>query len=200
LSAQPPPGILREKGFCVLDDYLSEDECRRMANAVHDYLSGHDVPKVERPPVDGIPLKRAVITGDQIRDAMPDIWDYQSRLLPLVSTLADEQLEPWSDEKVVVNVNIYGAGDSHQPHYDRCPFTALMYPAVASEGGALELTYANQTETLTPGQGALVVIAGDRVLHAVHPITSGTRMSVPVAFGVRGGEYEDGKTLNEYIY
>lgn len=69
--------------ICVLEHFVTNDECTNLVAQVNDYRREHEVPLVERPDKE-LPLKYEVIDGDRITECLPrvlGVYDSVTRLV-----------------------------------------------------------------------------------------------------------------------
>jgi hypothetical protein len=203
-----PESNLDRRGFQVIDQFLSAEQCETLFAQIEAYREDHELPEIHRP-TKGRSLRYHVINGEQIRGSLPNIWDlYTGEVNELVNEALGYPLEPLANIRAGVNVNLMRPNQSsYRWHYDRACVTSIIYLNEV-EGGTTEL-YPNyriliekgKNSTLqraldsfiqikpimntfgnlvqvSPKVGRLVMMRADRAWHSVRSVT-GDRERVP---------------------
>ena len=217
-------------GTCVvLENFATAEACGKLVSQVNEYRKEHKLPVIER--ADGeLPLRYAVIDGDQIVDRLPDVWRVYERATRLVQKLWHGTVEPLADRKVACNINITEPGGSYRYHYDRNEVTAILYlneieggetecypdyrlPLARSNHSTLQQKLdrvlqnrlvrslvANQL-LVRPRRGRLLVMQGNRCLHSVRPVLGKTdRLNIIMSYDRPNARFEIADDLNAYLY
>ena len=217
-------------GSCnVLDNFATPAECAALVSQINDYRREHPVPVIERANGE-LPLRYAVIDGDQIAECLPEVLSVYERTTRLVKNLWRGKVEPLSDRKVGCNVNITHPGGSYRYHYDRNAVTAILY-LNEIEGGETECypdyrlslarpnpsmlqqrldrvlqnrfvrsLVANQL-VVRPRVGRLLIMQGNRCLHSVRPVRGQTdRLNIIMSYDRPNAQFEVADDLNTYLY
>jgi hypothetical protein len=215
-------------GYAVIDKFVDLAVCADLLDRVNAYRASHDLPKVERR-ARGRDLRYQVIDGARIGDALPSIGDLLNATDRTVAELSCRRFFRLEGQ-AGVNVNITPPGGSYRWHYDRCPVTVLLYLNAVSGGemelyanhrwrcGPFEGTtvqrYADTVAAsrcvrrlarvrhvaVQPAPGRLLVMRGDRCLHAVSEVLDGPdRINLVVSYIVPGAE-PSLPDLDSYLY
>ncbi|MFQ5921656.1 MAG: 2OG-Fe(II) oxygenase [Anaerolineales bacterium] len=191
---------LEKVGFQVVDDFLTEEQCRLLLDKISDFQEHHTLPEIHRP-MKGRSLRYRVIQGEQIRVSLPGIWElYTGEVNRLVNESLGFPLEPLENTRAGVNVNLMRPNQSsYRWHYDRACVTSVLYLNEV-ESGETEL-YPNYRILLrkgkdppiqrvldrfiqirpilnvfgnmvrvSPKEGRLVMMRGDRCWHSVRSV------------------------------
>jgi hypothetical protein len=215
-------------GFAVMDGFVDPRACTDLFDAVNDYRSSHHLPHVERR-ARGRDLRYQVIDGARIADALPTIDELLVATDRTVTELSGRPLARLGGQ-VGVNVNITPPGGSYRWHYDRCAVTAMLYLNTVSGGdielypnhrvpcgrlgGTTVQRYVDVVAAsrsvrwlararhvaVSPAPGRLLVIRGDRCLHAVRDVGDGPdRINLVVSYSTPGVESALPE-LDSYLY
>jgi hypothetical protein len=174
---------LEQVGYQVIDDYLSEDQCRSLLDQINNFRNEHTLPEIHRP-MKGRPLRYHVIDGESIRDDLPDIWDlYTGQVNKLVNESLGSLLEPLANTRAGVNVNLMRPNQSsYRWHYDRACVTSILYLNEV-EGGETEL-YPNYRILLRKGKFSTIQRGLDSLIQ-IKPVmnTFGKKVQVSPKVG-----------------
>lgn len=174
---------LDKAGYQVVDDFLTEEQCRLLLSKINKYREGHVLPEIHRP-MAGRSLRYHVIHGEQIRESLPEIWElYTGRVQQRVDGSLGFPLAPLENTRAGVNVNLMRPKQSsYRWHYDRACVTAIIYLNEV-EGGQTEL-YPNYRMLLRKGKNSAVQRTLDRIIQA-KPILGifGTKVRVSPKVG-----------------
>ncbi len=151
---------LEKVGYQVVDDFLTEEECRSFLKTINEFREGHTLAEIHRP-MKGRSLRYSVIQGEQIQESIPGIWElYTGEVNDLVNESLGFPLEPLENTRAGVNVNLMRPNQSsYRWHYDRACVTAIIYLNEV-EGGDTEL-YPNYRLLLQKGKNTVVQRALD---------------------------------------
>lgn len=174
---------LDKAGYQVVDDFLTEEQCRLLLNQIDNFREHHTLSEIHRP-MKGRPLRYHVIHGEQIRESLPEIWElYTGKVQQLVDRSLGLPLAPLENSRAGVNVNLMRPRQSsYRWHYDRACVTSIIYLNEV-EGGQTEL-YPNYRMLLRKGKVSVVQHTLDRIIQ-VKPILSifGTMIRVSPKVG-----------------
>lgn len=218
-----------DKGYKIIPEYLTEDDCVGLLSAINDYRKLHAVPEIHRQ-AGKRPLHYSVIDGERIREHLRQVLKLFHDANQVVNSITGLDLTPLSDEKVAVNINITSKGGAYRWHYDRNAVTAILY-LNKSQGGETEC-YPNYRISLNgngnsrfqqpldrllqarfvrkafgkrvivePSPGKLLIMRGDRCLHSVRPVDGdGDRFNIIMSFDIPGKSFDVAANLNKYLY
>lgn len=217
------------RALVVVDGFVPVDDCASLLSAIASHLDHRVVPLVHREHGDR-PLRYQVVDGLAVERALPTLRSLVAPVRVEAERLTGATLVPVADIAVSLNVNIMPPGGSYRWHYDRNPYTALLYLDTIA-GGELEV-YPNhrlrisstrgrvqrgidcvastpvvrhalgRRTVVAPRAGRLVVMRGDRCLHSVAPVRGpGARVCVVFAFDCRRGRRaRSNPALDTYLY
>ena len=217
-------------GTCmVLENFATLDECAALGSHINEYRRQHELPVIERANGE-LPLRYAVIDGDQIAECLPDALRVYERTTRLVKQLWRGKIEPLVDRKVACNINITQPGGSYRYHYDRNALTAILYlneieggetecypdyrlPLAGSNHSTLQQKLdrvlqsrvvrslvANQL-LVRPRVGRLLIMQGNRCLHSVRPVRGKTdRLNIIMSYDRPNAQFDVADDLNAYLY
>jgi hypothetical protein len=215
-------------GYAVIDDFVDLPACADLLDRVNEYRAHHELPKVERH-ARNRDLRYQVIDGARIADALPSIGDLLTATDRTVAELSCRRLLRLEGQ-AGVNVNVTPSGGSYRWHYDRCPVTVMLYLNAVSGGemelypnhrlrcgpfvGTTVQRYSDAVAAsrsvrrlarvrhvaVRPAPGRLLVIRGDRCLHAVSEVGDGPdRINLVVSYITPGAE-PSLPDLDSYLY
>jgi hypothetical protein len=213
----------------VLENFATPEECAALVSQISEYRRDHELPVIERASEE-LPLRYAVIDGDQIAESLPEVLRVYEQTTRLVKKLWRGKVEPLVDRKVACNVNITEPGGSYRYHYDRNAVTAILY-LNEIEGGETECypdyrlplarsSYSTLQQKLDrvmqnrvvrslvanqllvrPRAGRLLVMQGNRCLHSVRPVRGQTdRLNIVMSYDRPNARFEVADDLNAYLY
>lgn len=110
----------------VLENFATREVCAALVSEINEHRRQHHLPVIERANGE-LPLRYAVIDGDQIAECLPEVSRVYERTTRLVKKLWPGKIEPLVDRKVACNINITEPGGSYRYHYDRNAVTAVLY-------------------------------------------------------------------------
>jgi len=159
---------LEKVGYQIVDDFLTEDQCRLLLNRISDFREHNTLPEIYRP-MKGRSLRYHVINGEQIQMSLPGIWElYTGEVNELVNKSLGFPLEPLANSRAGVNVNLMRPNQSsYRWHYDRACVTSIVYLNEV-EGGETEL-YPNYRILLQKGKNTALQRTLDRFIQ-IKPI------------------------------
>lgn len=157
-------------GYQIVDDFRTADQCRSLLEEINNFREEHTLPEVHRP-MKGRSLRYHVISGEQIRESLPAIWElYTGEVNQLINESLGVPLAPLENTRAGVNVNLMRPRQSsYRWHYDRACVTSIIYLNEV-EGGETEL-YPNYRILLKKGKNPAVQRALDRFIQ-IKPILS----------------------------
>ena len=155
---------LERAGYQVIDDYLTAAQCRAFLETIEGFREENVLPEIHRP-MKGRPLRYHVIHGEQIREALPQIWKlYTGDVNQLVNDSLGFPLEPLENVRAGVNVNLMRPKQSsYRWHYDRASVTSILY-LNEIQGGETEL-YPNYRIILGKGRYSALQHLLDSIIH-----------------------------------
>jgi hypothetical protein len=196
---------------------------------ISEYRRKHELPLIERASGE-LPLRYAVIDGDQIVESLPEVLRVYEQTTRIVKKLWRGKVEPLVDRKVACNINITQPGGSYRYHYDRNAVTAILY-LNEIEGGETECypdyrlplarsNYSTLQQKLDrvlqsrvvrslvanqllvrPRAGRLLIMQGNRCLHSVRPVRGETdRLNIVMSYDRPNAQFEVADDLNAYLY
>lgn len=127
-----------DKGYVVIDDYLSSPEVRQVLDSIEAYrASGREVIQVDQQSLVRTQVFKTIVGDDceQHIALFGDLW--RRRILELSKQLSGVDLLPINDSAIGLNCNITERSGVLSFHYDRNEVTAVLYLQQCS-GGALE--------------------------------------------------------------
>ncbi len=215
---------LEHDGAEVIEGYLSHAACDTLLASVNAYAATHELPLIVRES-NGRALRYRVIDGDAIYTSLPGITKLYDGVLRLLQH-RDPHLEPLANRTASVNVNITPPGGEYRWHYDQNAVTAIVFLNTIHDGEtemypnfrihlaqwkdswvqhALDrllrcFARAARPIVVAPTQGRMILMHGDRCLHSVRRVVSGTRINVVMAFDAPGSCFRAAEPLNSYLY
>lgn len=216
-------------GYFLQENFLSQPECDSLLQLITDYRQTNSIPKIYRN-VKPIPLSYFVIDGKIIQSQIPEVQKLYETVNKIINNLTNKQLFPLKDIQVGCNINITEKGGTYRWHYDRNAITALLYLNKV-DGGEIEFypnyritlpsakfsrfqsvidrvqqlsffrhTFGKQI-IIKPQPGLLLVMAGDKCLHSVRPVTeTKERINIVMAYDVPNANFVVKDQLNTYLY
>jgi hypothetical protein len=154
---------LEKVGYQVVDNFLTEEQCRLLLDKIIDFRQHHTLPEVHRP-TKGRSLRYHVIQGEQIQESLPGIWKlYTDEVNELVNASLGYPLAPLENVRAGVNINLMQPNQSsYRWHYDRACVTSVLYLNEV-EGGETEL-YPNYRIMLQKGKFSTIQRGLDRLI------------------------------------
>ena len=128
----------QEKGYAVIDDYLSSSEVQQILQSIEDYrATGHEVIQVDQKSLIRTQVFKTIVGDDCDRHValFGDLW--RNRILALSKDLSGVDLVPINDSAIGLNCNITERSGVLSFHYDRNEVTGVLYLQECN-GGALE--------------------------------------------------------------
>jgi hypothetical protein len=213
----------------VFENFATPEECAALVSQISAYRREHELPVIERASGE-LPLRYAVIDGEQIAESLPEVLRVHEQTTRLVKKLWRGKVEPLVDRKVACNVNITEPGGSYRYHYDRNAVTAILYLNEV-EGGETECypdyrlplarssystvqqkvdrvlqnrvvrsLVANQL-LVRPRAGRLLIMQGNRCLHSVRPVRGqADRLNIVMSYDRLNAQFDVADDLNAYLY
>lgn len=128
------------QGYCVIDNFLSPQQCQDLLESIAEYRANHKVPEVirESPQNNGRSLHYWVIDGLHIESHLSKVWHLYHDINDIVKELSAKNLTTLENKQVGLNINIMKGGCEYRWHYDRNAITAILY-LNAVDGGNTEL-------------------------------------------------------------
>lgn len=216
--------ILQQKGYYIIDDYLSAEECRRFQQQIVNYERDNTLKTVERS-FKGRSLRYKVIDGIALREHFPSALDLYRSIQSFINKQFNGNYVPLDNDIANANINITEPGGEYRWHYDRNEITVLLYLNDV-ESGELEFypnyrlflgkysrskvqqildtvcrhkKFFRRRISITPKAGKLVIIRGDKCLHSVKRVLSGRRINFVFSYDSlnRGAQ---NSALDSYLY
>jgi len=218
-----------DKNLHLIPGYLSHADCEKILDSVRDFQKRNTLPLIHRN-VAGRSLRYFVIDGDVVHESLPELLDIYRAVEQVVKGHFDSQLTPLRNRAASLNVNVTPPGGEYRWHYDRNAVTAILYLNTVS-GGETEmypgyrihlgrwknrraqrwldallqwrpLLKASGRRTLvSPAQGLLLMMRGDRCLHSVRRVEgSEDRINIVMTFDVPQAHFAVEKNLDPYLY
>ena len=220
---------LTSKGYLVIDDFFTMEQCKETLNLIANYRQEHEVVEVNRSYKERN-LQYSVINGQQVENYLPTVWQLYEKVNLLVNKVSKQNLVPLTDKMPTVNINIIKPGGEYRWHYDRNAITALLYLNTVA-GGELEIypkyrlgnknkkfswqqkfwdavlklklirNFLGNKVVIKPRQGMIVIMQGDRCLHSVKSLAGNQeRINIVMAYDIPGKEFPVEQGLNSYLY
>lgn len=217
------------KHLHLAHSYLSPAECEKILGSVREFQKSHTLPFIHRKTA-GRSLRYFVIDGDVVHDSLPELVDIYHEVEQVVKKNFGSQLTPLRNRAASVNVNVTPPGGEYRWHYDRNTVTAILYLNTVTGGetemypgyrlhlgrwkntraqrwvdGLMQwgpLLKASRKRTLvSPAQGLLLIMRGDRCLHSVRRV-EGTedRINLVMTFDVPQAHFAVEENLDPYLY
>jgi hypothetical protein len=213
----------------MIDRYLSAADCTELLESIEAFRKTHTLPFIHRE-VAGRSLHYSVIDGDLVHEHFPELTRLYGRVQQVVKQHFGDDLVPYPNRAVTVNVNITPPGGEYRWHYDRNPVTAILYLNTVPGGEtemypghrihlgrwknsglqqrldrlvqwALLLRLSGKHTIVSPEQGLLVMMRGDRCLHSVRRVEgSQDRINVIMSFDTPHARVGQQKNLDSYLY
>ncbi|HYM61369.1 MAG TPA: 2OG-Fe(II) oxygenase [Thermoanaerobaculia bacterium] len=214
------------RGCSVIDGILPGDLCIDLAGCIEHYAAFQELPMVRRS-FRSRPLQYMVIDGARIARDLPEIVAIGETLAARLSAASRCHVELLPSAQVACNVNLTPPGGAYRWHYDRNPFTAIVYLNEVKggetevypryrlpSGGSPHLQRAadavllappvrmllGKKRIIAPAPGRAVVFRGDRCLHSVRAVVEGLRIALVFSFSLNGDCGNRGEALDEYLY
>ena len=218
-----------ERGYCLIDDFLTPQECEKLLLQIADFRRGHELKRIVRK-VKERSLDYFVIDGNQIKADLPDVVALANGMNSFVNELDTTELIPLRDGRAALNVNITPPGGEYRWHYDRNRVTSLLYlnnvgdgeiefcprfrikfpmntPDVLQEAtdSLLRQKWMRKvfakTVRVPPRPGRLLIMRGDICLHSVRPVTGHQwRFNLVMAYDSPENTYSKNAELDTYLY
>ena len=215
-----------KKGYHIQEKFISDKKCKLLLEKIADYRKNHELSRIIQKHVDRS-LDYKVITGKEIKEKLPEVYQLYSRTNQIVNQLYGEDLHKLENEQVGVNINITHPGGAYRWHYDRNRFTGILFLNEA-DGGETEL-YPNYRilvkipaiqkmfdkilmlklvrylfgnhQLIKPETGKIIFMLANTGLHSVRPVIGNReRVTLIFAFDVRGKQYKVDEKLDKYLY
>ena len=217
------------KGLELIDGYLSRPDCERLLDRVGEFRASHTLPLIHRK-VAGRSLHYFVLDGEVVHEALPELVDIYRDVEQVVRERFGSQLRPLRNRAASVNVNITPPGGEYRWHYDRNAVTAILYLNTVA-GGETEmypeyrlylgkhksarvqqwldralqwppfLRLSGKQVLVTPAQGLLLIMRGDRCLHSVRRVEGDEdRINIVMTFDVPQAQFAVEERLDPYLY
>ena len=220
---KPAHGIVR------IDQYLSPCECESLLNYIRGFQACHSLPLIHRQ-VAGRSLHYFVVDGETIHEALPELMTIYRDVERVVREHFGAQLRPLENRAAGINVNIMPPGGEYRWHYDRNAVTAILYLNTIT-GGETEMypeyriylgprkstrfqrwldrllqfrifLHASKKRILvSPTQGLLLLMRGDRCLHSVRRVKGAEdRVNLVMTFDIPKVKCRVEENLDPYLY
>lgn len=217
------------KHLQLIAGYLSGAECQRLLGSVCEFQALHALPLIHRE-VAGRSLHYFVIDGDSVLESFPEVVSVYRQVEQVVKNHFGSQLTPLRNRAASVNVNITPPGGEYRWHYDRNAVTAIlylntvvggeteMYPGYRIHLGKWKnsraqrwvdrllqsgplLKISRRRTLISPAQGLLLIMRGDRCLHSVRRVEgSADRINVIMTFDMLQARFAVEENLDPYLY
>ena len=117
------------KGYCIIDNFLSPQQCQDLLGLITEYRNNHKIPEVLRDKAqkDSRSLHYLVINGVQIETHLSKIWHIYHDVNDVVKNLSAHHLTILDNKRVGLNINIMKGGCEYRWHYDRNAITVILY-------------------------------------------------------------------------
>lgn len=212
-----------------INSYLSSAECEAILHSVREFRSAHTLPLIHRKSA-GRSLRYFVIDGEMVHESLPALVDVYNRIAEIVRGRFGPDLAPLRNRAASVNVNITPPGGEYRWHYDRNAVTAILYLNTVA-GGETEmypdyrihlgrwknralqrwldallqcaplLKISGKRTLISPAQGLLLIMRGDRCLHSVRRVEgSEDRINIVMTFDLTKARFAVEKNLDPYLY
>jgi len=213
----------------LIPGYLSRAACEEILASVREFQQSHALPLIHRE-VAGRSLRYYVIDGDVVHDSFPSLVDIYRDVEQIVKGNFGPRLAPLRNRAASVNVNVTPPGGEYRWHYDRNAVTAILYLNTVS-GGETEmypgyrihlgrwkdtrlqrwldsllqwpplLRISRKRALVTPAQGLLLLMRGDRCLHSVCPVQGvEDRINLVMTFDLPQARFATEQNLDPYLY
>lgn len=213
----------------LISGYLSRTECESLLDSVRDFRNTHTLPLISRK-TGGRALHYFVIDGEIVHESFPALVKVYNNVEQIVRRHFGADLIPLRNRAASVNVNITPPGGEYRWHYDRNAVTAILYLNTVA-GGETEmypgyrihlgrwksrapqrwldallqftplLTLSRKRTLISPEQGLLLIMRGDRCLHSVRRVEgSEDRINIIMTFDVPQAKFAIEKNLDPYLY
>lgn len=217
------------KNLHLVPGYLSHAACEELLASVREFQKSHALPLIHRQ-VAGRSLRYFVIDGDAVHESLPDLVRIYGEVEQIVTSNFGAQLAPLRNRAASVNVNVTPPGGEYRWHYDRNAVTAILYLNTVA-GGETEmypgyrihlgkwkntrpqrwldallqwpplLGISRKRTLVTPAQGLLLLMRGDRCLHSVRRVEgSQDRINLVMTFDVPQASFAVEENLDPYLY
>lgn len=213
----------------LIPGYLSHAACEQILASIRRFRQSNTLPLIHRE-VSGRSLRYFVIDGDIVHESFPSLVDIYRQVEQAVQTSFDPRLAPLRNRAASVNVNVTPPGGEYRWHYDRNAVTAILYLNTVS-GGETEmypgyrihlgrwkntrlqrwldsllqwpplLLISCKRVLVSPAQGLLLLMRGDRCLHSVCRVEgSEDRINLVMTFDLPQARFATEQDLDPYLY
>jgi 2OG-Fe(II) oxygenase superfamily len=213
----------------LIHAYLSQVDCETILNSVREFRKSHTLPLIHRE-VAGRSLRYFVIDGEVVHESFPELVSVYRQVEQVVKGRFGSQFTPLRNRAASVNVNVTPPGGEYRWHYDRNAVTAILYLNTVA-GGETEIypghrlhlgrwkntraqrwldtlfqwtpvLKASRKRTLiSPAQGLLLIMRGDRCLHSVRRVEgSEDRINIVMTFDAPQARFAVEENLDPYLY
>ncbi|HEX3685175.1 MAG TPA: hypothetical protein VHU83_21750 [Bryobacteraceae bacterium] len=218
-----------DKNLHLVPGYLSHDDCEKILDSVRQFQKSNTLPLIHRE-VAGRSLRYFVIDGDVVHEALSQLVDIYREVEQVVKHHFGSQLTPLRNRAASVNVNVTPPGGEYRWHYDRNAVTGILYLNTVS-GGETEmypgyrihlggwknsraqrwldallrwpplLKVSRKRTLVTPAQGLLLIMRGDRCLHSVRRVEGAQdRINLVMTFDLPEAQFRVEENLDPYLY
>jgi hypothetical protein len=221
--------VKSEKHLEFINSYLSRPECEAILDSIREFRSSHTLPLIHRKTA-GRSLRYFVIDGEMVHESLPALVDIYNNIAEIVKQRFGRDLAPLRNRAASVNVNITPPGGEYRWHYDRNRVTAILYLNTVA-GGETEmypdyrihlgrwknralqrwldalmqcgplLKLSGKRTLISPAQGLLLIMRGDRCLHSVRRVEGiEDRINIVMTFDVPQAHFGVERNLDPYLY
>lgn len=217
------------QSFYIEDDFLSEAQSNSLLRLIQRTETHFQTPKIERQ-MPGRSLRYRVMDGIYILHHLPELLDLIPSVQAIASIFNKNKIFALDNPSAAINVNITEPSGEYRWHYDRNAITAILYLNSVSGGetelipnsrihlGPLKHTFvqrwldqplikrlntglAEETVTISPKPGRLMIMQGDRCLHSVKSVEAGEpRYNIIFTFDKHNARFHVDKGLDPYLY
>lgn len=223
------PVVRGSNGLELINEYLSHAECESLLSAIREFQRTHKLPLIHRKAA-GRSLHYFVLDGEVIHYALPGLVEIYHDVEQVVRERFGAELQPLKNRAASVNVNITPPGGEYRWHYDRNAVTAILYLNTVAGGETemypeyrihlgkrksarlqkwldallqlrLVLALSRKRVLVSPSEGLLLIMRGDRCLHSVRRVQGAEdRINLVMTFDVPRAEFAVEAQLDPYLY
>jgi hypothetical protein len=189
-------GILKENWI---------DEIKHVAENYSYYTKLDGKSSTSREPADSEGAEVYVVEGDTIADKLPWLHNlYQKEFLDFANSNFKGEYVFAENIKSGTNINLLkGKNARYEWHVDSNPLTGVLFVTTHNEndGGKLIFKLPNETITVYPKSGTLILFDARNIPHTVLPLQKeDIRISIPLNYYIKGQPQTRPVDLDEYIY
>ncbi len=189
-------GLLKDNWF---------EQIKEVAENYSYYTKLDGKSSTSREPADTEGAEVFVVEGDTIAEKLPWLHKlYQTQFLEFANTNFNGEYDFAENIKSGTNINLLkGKNARYEWHVDSNPLTGVLFVTTHNEndGGELIFKLPNETLTIYPKSGMLILFDARQIPHTVLPLQKeGIRISVPLNYYDKGQPQTRPADLDEYIY